>query len=197
MRAHGVWPTISQCPQAERSAERLSGGVFANAFRQGISRGRGTQEEEAPGAKTCCEVGKATCQCRIDGCHCDGIADLTEYGYERCACCIADCPGVHDFTPRRRTSRLVLSDMTRRAVEDPDTRPSGLCIEGRVSGWGESATATEANEEGRRWVSKAHAFDLCLKEAAHDCAMKAPDARFLCDAVGLRLHGRTGEAEPR
>lgn len=32
------------------------------------------------------------CQCRVEGCHCDGIADLAEHGIERCACCLAGCP---------------------------------------------------------------------------------------------------------
>lgn len=36
------------------------------------------------------------CQCRVEGCHCDGIADLTEHGFDRCACCLADCPDARD-----------------------------------------------------------------------------------------------------
>ena len=36
------------------------------------------------------------CQCRVEGCHCDGIIDLAEHGFDRCACCLADCPNVHD-----------------------------------------------------------------------------------------------------
>lgn len=41
-------------------------------------------------------TGETTCQWRVEGCHCDGIVDLAEYGYDYCGCCIADCPSVHD-----------------------------------------------------------------------------------------------------
>lgn len=36
-----------------------------------------------------------TCACTVDGCHCDGVADVAESGFDRCACCIADCPDVY------------------------------------------------------------------------------------------------------
>lgn len=36
------------------------------------------------------------CVCTHPGCHCAGIADNVALGYDRCACCMADCPDVHD-----------------------------------------------------------------------------------------------------
>ena len=37
-----------------------------------------------------------SCQCRVEGCRCDGVADLAEHGFDRYACCLADCLDVHD-----------------------------------------------------------------------------------------------------
>ncbi len=42
---------------------------------------------------------ETVCQCRVEGCHCEGIADLIDEGFDRCACCLADCPDVHDVGP--------------------------------------------------------------------------------------------------
>ena len=38
---------------------------------------------------------EAMCRCNVPGCKCDGIADIADLGFERCACCVADCPEVH------------------------------------------------------------------------------------------------------